>query len=74
MTKTEFINTVNKTRLDNKNKWYYHSDIVEGKTIALKGFGTWLQVFLVDGVNYSNSMDVSVKQFKLDLSRPFDEV
>ena len=72
MTGEAFKNTINKLRLDNKNKWYYASEIVEGKTVALKGFGTWLQIFTVDGVDYANTMDCKISQFKQDLLKPFN--
>jgi len=72
MKKEVFINIVNKLRLDNKNKWFYASEIVEGKTVALKGFGTWLQIYIIDGVDYSNPMERSIKQFKEDLALPFE--
>lgn len=75
MTKEQFINTVNSLRKANKGKWYFLSATVEDqKYIEVKGFDTWLQVYRVNGINYSGLMDISVKDFLKTLDRPFNDL
>ena len=64
MNTMEFIKTVNSVRLQNKDKWYWWTGTVNGKSVELKAYNTWLQIFRIDGVNYSGQMDISVKQLK----------
>lgn len=71
MDKANFIKTINKLRKDNKNNWYSIVLIVENKTVKIKGYNTWLQVYEIDGIDNSNCMDRSVKDFKNDLLVPF---
>ena len=63
----EFIKTVNSLRLANKNKWYTLHGTVNGCSFAIKGFGTWLQVISVNGINCANCMDQNVTEFKKHL-------
>jgi len=65
MNTQEFKQGINKNRKTNKDNWYYWQGMVNGKSISLKGFNTWLQVFKIDGVDYSGSTDISVKDFNL---------
>ena len=65
MNTQEFKQGINKNRKTNKDNWYCWQGLVNGKSIALKGFNTWLQVFKIDGVDCSGSMDISVKDFNL---------
>jgi len=51
--------------------WYTLICITEGKDIRIKGYGTWLQVYQVDGIDYSGCMDISVTQFRDQLRLPF---
>lgn len=51
--------------------WYTFVGEVEGKQVELKGYKTWLQVYTVEGIDHSNGMDHSVKQFNADLALPF---
>ena len=67
----EFVKTINKLRLDNKNKWFWWHGYVTGYRVELKCYNTWLQVFRVEGVNWPNCMDESVTKFKEALRRPF---
>ncbi len=67
----ELTKEINKLRLDNKNKWYYYTGIFEGKTIELKAFDKWLQIYRINGVDYSGYDDGTVKQFKNILETPF---
>ena len=64
----DFIKTVNTLRLQNKGKWYVWQGTVNNKTVQLKGFNTWLQLFFVAGLQCGNCADRSVKDFKNDLS------
>ncbi len=64
MSNLEFISAINALRLNNKNKWYTFNDTVNNKAVQIKGFGTWLQIFNIDGVRYGNSMETSIKEFK----------
>lgn len=71
MTVLEFVQTVNKFRLMNKNSWYGAIFTVENKTVRIKGYNTWLQIFEIDGIRQANTMDISVKQFKINLETAF---
>lgn len=64
----DFVKHVNKTRLENKNKWYFLNLVVNDKQVMIKGFGTWLQVFNVNGLNIPTVSDISVNDFKKLLS------
>lgn len=65
----DFIKTIQGLRLDHKNKWYTWQGVVNEKTVQIKGFGTWLQVFKVEGLHVPTCSDISVKDFKLLLSQ-----
>jgi hypothetical protein len=69
--KEDFLAYINSLRLDRKFQWYTYTGVVEGKNISLKGHRTWLQIYKIDGVDYANCMDRSVKQFQEDLEAPF---
>ena len=73
MNTKEFVKMVNSTRLANKNKWYTLSGEVNGCNFEVKGFGTWLQVMSVNGINCANCMDQSVTEFKQHLNTVADE-
>ena len=66
LTFAQEINTMRKT-----GTWFSFTGIVEGKNIRIKGYKTWLQIFTVNGINYSNCMDETVKQFNIALLLPF---
>jgi len=51
--------------------WCYYSGAVEDKLVALKGHGTWLQIYRVDGCDYSNAPGLSVASFNITLAKPF---
>lgn len=68
MNTQDFVKYVNKTRLENKNKWYFLNLVVNDKQVMIKGFGTWLQVFNVNGLNIPTVSDISVTDFKKLLS------
>lgn len=63
----DFVKTLNTIRLQNKGKWYTWQGVVNNKEVALKGFGTWLQILRVNGLQCGNCSDKSVKDFKIDL-------
>lgn len=68
LNKTDFIKTVNSLRLANKNSWYVWQGTVENKTVRLKGYKTWLQIFEVEGSRVPTVSDISVADFKKLLS------
>jgi len=70
----DFINHINMMRRRNKNAWYTWTGTVERKTVIVKGYGTWLQIFKVDSIDYSNPMERSVGEFEDDLGAPFLEL
>ena len=72
MDKELFIKEVNRLRKDNKNKWYWFNAEVGGKTIQLKAYGTYLQIFKVNGISYGGLCDINIKQFNETLNRPFN--
>lgn len=67
MNTQKFVKTINNLR--KPNKWYSWSGDVNGKTIKIKGFETWLQVFIVNGRKVHSAMDISVTKFKQNLAR-----
>jgi hypothetical protein len=69
-----FINEINNLRRANTSRWYQWVGAVENKIVRIKGFGTWLQVFKVDGLDYSNPMERKVGEFLDDLEAPFLEL
>lgn len=68
---SDFVQLINSARKNNKNSWYIFSGLVDGKSVALKGFNTWLQVYRVNGLNQPSLMGISVKQFTEALKQPF---
>ena len=73
MNTLDFVKTVNKLRLDNKNKWYTLTGTVNGCNFEIKGFGTWLQVMRVAGCNAPNCMEQSITEFKQHLKTVAEE-
>ena len=74
---TEFIKELNALRLSNskpRKEWYGGYFIVDNKEVKVKAFGTWLQVFEVDGVRCGGLCDITVTKFKQELAAPFNEV
>lgn len=69
MNTLEFIKEINALRLANKNKWYFWQGVVNGKKVEIKGYGTWLQIFRINGLNLWAGMDISIKDFKESLAR-----
>jgi len=67
----EFLKLINDTRKLHRQDWYSFNGYVNGKQVAVKGFGTWLQQYIVGEVNTSSGMEISVKQFNERLNSPF---
>jgi hypothetical protein len=63
----EFVKTINALRLANKNGWYIWQGEVNNKVVNIKGYGTWLQIFTVDGLRQNTIADISVAEFKQEL-------
>lgn len=51
--------------------WYTLRTIVLGAFVEIKGYGTWLQIFRVNEIQWDNVADCSVAQFNRDLAKPF---
>ncbi len=68
MKTTEFVKTINSLRLANKNSWYALTGTVNGKKYRVKGFKTWLQILEIDSIKHGGNMDISVKDFKAQLT------
>ena len=58
------VEYINKRRKSSKNKWYYDTTIINNHSVSIKGYNTWLQIFRVDGLNYSGQMDIKVGEYK----------
>ena len=61
---TDFVKTLNNLRLQNKGKWYIWAGTVNNKTVQIKAYGTWLQIFRVEGFVVPTCLDISVSDFK----------
>jgi len=66
-----FNKLINDARKEDRNQWYAFCGYVEGKSVSLKGIGTWLQRFLVNDLYQPGPMDISVKEFNQILAKPF---
>lgn len=71
-TRQEFLDRINEMRLS--GGWYQFMNTVEGVLIAVKGYGTWLQVYNVEGTDYSSPMDMKVGDWKEWLAKPFADM
>jgi hypothetical protein len=68
MTPEEFVKQLNRERL--AGGWYSGNEVVNGHAIAYKGYGTWMQVYKVDGIDYSNAHNQKVKEWKQAILTP----
>jgi len=61
-----FIELANNHRKKNPKDWVMLVELVEGKMVRYKAFGTWVQKLTIDGVPYSfsNTMNGKVKDFR----------
>ena len=64
----EFVKILNNIRLQNKGKWYTWAGTVNNKTVKIKAYGTWLQIFKIDGFIVPTCSDISASDFKKLLS------
>jgi hypothetical protein len=66
----EFKRAINEGRKE--KTWYEWSGLVDGKDVRLKGYEKWLQIYVVDGVDYSPGGDLrTVRQFNEALYEPW---
>jgi hypothetical protein len=65
----EFVQTINKLRLSNKNNWYAWQGKVNDRAVSLKGYNTWLQVFRVNELEACLPMEMSISDFKAELAK-----
>ena len=56
------IKDYHKERKANKNNWVFFQGELNGETILIKSYNTWIQILDVSGVKVSGPMDCSVKQ------------
>jgi len=71
MTFEEFVKEMKQKRLT--GSWYQFVGTVDGKSVRLKGYKTYLQIYEVDGIRYGGRMDISVKEFNEELKIPFNK-
>lgn len=64
MNTDEFVQLINKLRLDHKDKWFWWSGTVNGKQVDVKCYNTYLQIFTIDGLRAGGLMGMSVTKFK----------
>ena len=64
----DFTKSINTLRLQNKGKWYTWAGTVNNRTVQIKAYGTWLQIFKVDGLLVPTCSDIGVTDFKKLLS------
>ncbi len=66
MTTKEFIKLANTMRLANKYQWVTLMEMVNGKAVSYKAYGTWVQVLHIenDGVRHSSPLELNVKEYK----------
>ena len=74
MNKQEFIKKVNKERRQNKNRFIFIAEIVEGSEIYMKNYNTWTQKYIVNGSVGSGIMDISVKNFNKQLETMLEDI
>jgi hypothetical protein len=67
METSQFIKTINALRKASKGAWYQWHGTVNDSSVSIKAFGTWLQVYRVDGINQITTMDNSVSNFNVEL-------
>ncbi len=70
MKMNDFFDYINAMR--KKHGWYEYADHIDGKRIRVKGYKFWLQIYSVNGLDYSNCRGVSEEQYQKDLRRPFE--
>jgi hypothetical protein len=69
----DFVSAINKARLENPNKWIAFVGYVQNKSVQLKNFGNgYLQIYRVDGIDYTPSLETKVSEWKKAIIRPFE--
>jgi hypothetical protein len=62
---SEFVNDLNKARLENKKKWIVYIGTVANKNVEIKTYDTgYLQILRIDGVKHWAHMDMKVTAWK----------
>jgi hypothetical protein len=76
MTKAEAIKEINRLRRQGGKwgDWYFFVNIVEGKTVEVKGYKTWLQICRINGLNLPSPADIPVSSFNAHLEKALDHV
>jgi len=75
MTRAEFIEHINAERLANKGKWHFFSGIVDGVTVQVKNYNTYLQYYSVNGRRVdTGAMDMSATAWKAVIANGFRAV
>lgn len=64
MDTANFVSLVNFERRKAKGSWYQWGGVVNGKSVVLKAYRTWVQVLRVEGLSSTGPMDCTVKAFK----------
>jgi len=59
----EITHQINQDRLKHKGGWYAGS-IHCPELIEYKGYGAWLQIFRIAGIDYAPPMGLGVRAFK----------
>lgn len=68
-TRDQFIETANKERLANKNKWVWiETMLTDGRHIQYKAYDTYIQIFRIDGISHTPPMGLTATQFKQHLA------
>lgn len=61
----QFVDALNKARLENRHKWIVYVGMVCDRKVEIKTYDhTYLQIFKVDGLNDPPAMDIKVTVWK----------
>lgn len=66
MKRTGFVDAANMSRRRKPKDWVIMVELVEGKMVSYKAYGTWVQKMTIEGCPYSfqGPMDCNVTRFK----------
>ena len=66
MKKTGFVDAANMARRKTPQNWVILIELVEGKMVRYKAFGTWVQEMTIEGVDikFSSTPGINVQQHK----------
>jgi len=59
----QFVHDVNLVRRNNKNSWWTWRGVVNGESVTIKAYNTWVQRMDVDGMVSSGPHECSVGEF-----------